>query len=247
MNWHPHIIDFRLYTQKSITIATFLGGPLIGGYMLARNLWNLDKHKWAVISLLIGLGLTVAALIYGFSTPAYFQSKVPLLFIAPISASMIFILIELFHNKDIQQFLVNGGKKASTKTAALIGVLGFVLLGFIVSIHVFTREAEYEIMTFGNLEHQVLYNEAVPPEEIQRLGNFLLEQEYFNNFQKRSVVFLSKDHHYELKLISDTRFWGDPEINLELQVMETLLNSAGFYKNVQLKLTDQYLASEKDI
>ena len=57
----------KLYSKRGIMIATLIGGPLAGGYLLAKNLKIVNQHKktgqiWAIATAAL-LGLVAFAII----------------------------------------------------------------------------------------------------------------------------------------------------------------------------------------
>ncbi|MES2478599.1 MAG: hypothetical protein V4561_05905 [Bacteroidota bacterium] len=41
----PKIVNFRLYKKSTITISTFLAGPLVGGYFIAENFKHFGEEN----------------------------------------------------------------------------------------------------------------------------------------------------------------------------------------------------------
>ena len=52
-------IKLRFYSQRAITIATYLGGPLAAGYLVRQNFINLGKKDYGKYALIIGIVLTL--------------------------------------------------------------------------------------------------------------------------------------------------------------------------------------------
>jgi len=47
--------DIKLYSQKSIGIATFIGGPIAAGYLVMKNFIELDKPDDGKKAFIIGV------------------------------------------------------------------------------------------------------------------------------------------------------------------------------------------------
>ena len=45
--------DLKFYSQKSISIATFIGGPLAAGYLIRENYLELNKPNTAMRALTV--------------------------------------------------------------------------------------------------------------------------------------------------------------------------------------------------
>jgi hypothetical protein len=69
--------DIKLYSSKAISGATFLGGPLVAGYLIGENFKALDKPNEGRNSLIIGIISTI--ILFGgiFMVPENMIDKIP--------------------------------------------------------------------------------------------------------------------------------------------------------------------------
>ena len=118
--------DFKLYKDRAIFVGTFLGGPIVAGYLSAENFKKLgqpDKVKktWTI-------AIIVTIVIFGgvFLIPDI--EKIPRYIIPILYASIAQYLVQKFQGDVIKSHIENGGQVYSIWRAVWIGAVGAVLL-----------------------------------------------------------------------------------------------------------------------
>ncbi|WP_223034416.1 hypothetical protein [Hanstruepera marina] len=69
--------DIKLYSSRAISGATFLAGPLAGGYMVSENFKAINKPAEGRNALLIGILVTIAVFSVVFFVPQDILDKIP--------------------------------------------------------------------------------------------------------------------------------------------------------------------------
>lgn len=124
--------DFELYSGSSISIGTFLGGPLAAGILIRENYKALDKKKKGNIALVIGI--IAAIILFGgiFSVPERYMEKLPNALIPVTYVAIVWGIVEQIHGPLLKQHKEFGNKFASFWKAAgiglLAGIVSFVLV-----------------------------------------------------------------------------------------------------------------------
>jgi hypothetical protein len=115
---------FKLY--KDIYVGTFLGGPLVAGYLATENckqLGQTDKVKtiWAI-------AILATIIIFGgvFLIPNIM--KVPIYIIYLIYTGIAQFLIQKFQGEAIKAHIAAGGQTYSVRRVLYIGLVGLVIL-----------------------------------------------------------------------------------------------------------------------
>jgi hypothetical protein len=72
----------RYYTPGQVSLATILGGPLAGGYLLSRNYLLFGSPKKAKAALLWSSAVFIGAIGLGYALPAHTSGIVPAAIIA---------------------------------------------------------------------------------------------------------------------------------------------------------------------
>jgi len=118
----------KLYSQRAIAIATFFGGPAAAGYLMKKNLEELDK---ASVGLKIYItGIVVTILIFsGISLmPDHVIDKVPNSIIPAIYTLIVYLIAEKMFGQTLKDHASAGGTFYNNWKAAGIGAVFMVIL-----------------------------------------------------------------------------------------------------------------------
>jgi len=118
--------NFKLYNDWAIYVGTFLGGPLVAGYLAAENFKELGEPDKVRNTWIVAIGATI--LIFGsiFLIPNI--EKIPN-YIIPITYTLIAqFLVRRFQGAAIKNHIQNGGQVYSTWRSVWIGLVGLVVL-----------------------------------------------------------------------------------------------------------------------
>lgn len=121
--------ETKLYSQKAIGIATFLGGPLAAGFLIRRNFINLNKERAGLTALLLGFVSTFALLAAIFMVPENVIDSVPNSLIPAIYTGIIYLIVEKIQGTDLKAHAEQEREFYSGWRAAGIGTIGLVLFG----------------------------------------------------------------------------------------------------------------------
>ena len=121
----PSTITRKLYNEKAVLIGTFLGGPLVGAYLIAQNFKALDESVRAGRTWLIAIGVFLLAIGLGF-IPGL--EKIPAVAYSFAFCTAAHSLTKKYQGSRIALHQTAGGQLYSTGRAALIGVLGCVIM-----------------------------------------------------------------------------------------------------------------------
>lgn len=129
--------DIRLYSAIAILISTFLGGPLVAGYMIGENFKSLHKPTAGRNSLIIGIVSTITMILLLWVLPDNIVDKISPSSIPTAYATMAFMIINQTQGKILKLHKKNGNAFFSvwrvftiSLLAALITSLGMLALIF---------------------------------------------------------------------------------------------------------------------
>ncbi|MEO8712007.1 MAG: hypothetical protein ABI405_07795 [Parafilimonas sp.] len=117
--------DFKLYKDRAIYVGTFLGGPLVAGYLAAENFKQLGQYNKVKTTWIIAAVATI--IIFGGVLLIPNVEKIPGYIIPLIYTVIAQFLVKHFQGKDINEHIKNGGQTYSVWRAVLIGLLGLVI------------------------------------------------------------------------------------------------------------------------
>jgi peptidoglycan/LPS O-acetylase OafA/YrhL len=130
--------DFKIYKERAIYVGTFLGGPLVAGYLAAENFKKLAQPDKARSAWLIAIASTIALVAIVFLIPNI--EKIPSYIIPIIYAGLAQYLVQKNQGAAIKLHVEKGGPVFSVWRAAWLGLIGAaVLFGIIFGILLLTN------------------------------------------------------------------------------------------------------------
>ena len=125
-NLLPFQPTFKLYIDRAIYVGTFLGGPLVAGYLAAENFKQLGQTDKVKTTWIIAILATIIILSGIFLIPNI--EKVPNYIIPLVYTAIAQFLVQKFQGTAIKIHIEIGGQTYSIWRAVWIGLVGFVIL-----------------------------------------------------------------------------------------------------------------------
>jgi len=123
-NIFPDMPENKLYTENAIRVATFLGGPLVAGYLIADNYKQLGETRQVRKTWLITIVSTVIIFVIAWYLPDDFPHL-----IVPIAYTVgVYYLVERLQGAKIKAHVAAGGMTWSMGRAVLVSVVGLVIM-----------------------------------------------------------------------------------------------------------------------
>ena len=123
----------KLYRDSSLWIATFFGGPLAAGYVIAENFKDLGETSKARNTWIFTIPITILVFIAAFNIPktVYFPNQI----IPIISVVVSHLILTNLQGKQINRHINLGGELYSGWRALLVGIICLLLtLGVILGV-----------------------------------------------------------------------------------------------------------------
>ena len=117
-----------LYSQKGISIATFLGAPLAACFLIRKNYIELQNKKAGDIALVIGILSTLFIFVGLFFVPENIIDFIPNQIIPLIYTGIIYLMVEKYQGKELKAYEEQGRKFISNWKAFTIGILTAVII-----------------------------------------------------------------------------------------------------------------------
>lgn len=180
------IHGLTLYDANSVGLATLLGSPVAGSFLMALNYRRLAMTGKAVVTLIVGVIVTGFAILFGWNLPASVKF--------PIALALLLVtkwLAQSLQGATVKYHVDHGGRLGSRWMAFGSGV-GFMAV--IVAIAFFavsksTYATAKTSVTFGTKD-EVYYSGSATRQEAESVGNVLKAGGYFTD--RGADVFLSK-------------------------------------------------------
>jgi hypothetical protein len=115
----------KIYTLRAIQVATFLGGPLIAGYLISENYRVFNEDKKSKVAILGGVMATI--LLFGIIFMLPDTKKVPT-YIIPIAYSWAtYLLVQQLMGAQMKAHLAVGGQVYTIWRAVLASLIGLTV------------------------------------------------------------------------------------------------------------------------
>ena len=130
----------KLYKDSAIYIGTFLGGPLVAGYLAAENFKQLGQKEKVTKTWLIAIVVTIVIFGGVFLIPGI--EKIPN-YIIPLAYTLVAqLLIQRFQGAAVKAQIAAGGQTYTAWRAVWIGLVGLVILLAIIFVILFFTDKE---------------------------------------------------------------------------------------------------------
>ncbi|HLZ89907.1 MAG TPA: hypothetical protein VKQ52_21790 [Puia sp.] len=125
--------DYKLYKDRDISIATFLGGPPIAGYLAAENFKRLGETRKARVAWIIAIVVTILIFASVFLIPGI--ERIPSYLIPLIYSTLARFLVQKYQGAELKAHAFAGGQFYNVWRAVLISLIGLaVLLGLLFAL-----------------------------------------------------------------------------------------------------------------
>lgn len=118
----------KLFSQRAISIATYIGGPAAAGYLVKKNYEAFDQPEKGKKSFIIGIISTILMFAGIFSIPEHIIDKVPNFLIPAIYTGIIYRIVEKIQGKWLNEHKKSGGEFYSGWKATGIGAIFMVII-----------------------------------------------------------------------------------------------------------------------
>jgi hypothetical protein len=117
----------KLYSINEISLASLIGGPLAGFYLISTNFEVLDKKSLSNTNFILGI---IAAIFLGVVIvliPQDIMDKVPGILIPALFVPPIYFYAKKVQGQEIKEYFNNGGIKHSLRETVGISVLALII------------------------------------------------------------------------------------------------------------------------
>lgn len=125
----------KLFSQSSIALATYFGGPIAAGYLIKKNFDAYDQKDNGNKAFIIGIVATIVIFVGIYFIPEAVLDKIPNLLIPAIYTGIIYLIVEKIQGKWLKDHKAEGGVFHSGWKATGIGAIFLVILvAFVVGV-----------------------------------------------------------------------------------------------------------------
>lgn len=213
-----------IYTQNSIWAGSLLGGPLVAGYIIARNFKAFNESNKAWVTWIITIGTTAVIFGVAFLLPDMTWRGIPVAYTA-----MAYALIRHYQGAKIDAHI-----KASGATHGYLNIIGVSIAGLIITLipviviavalveidetetHNSSPGRNLEspvVREYQALKHEIYFLRSnMSVGEIDKLAAGLTKTGFFNEASRRQVYVRKVKDTYEVYVPCVPEITTDPNI-----------------------------------
>jgi hypothetical protein len=192
----------KVYRDKVIYRATFLGGPLVAGYMMASNFKVFGENEKAKWTWFWTIFFTVALFGTLFFLPQNLLDKTPKYIIPLLYSIATLSIVKHYQGQKIDAHLSAGGQKYNGWRAFTISLIGLaiILIPVLGTYYVFNSELS-TTRTYGSLKHTIAFDEKnISSMEVDSIANALSTTGFFDEAQQKEVFVKKIGNAYEISI-----------------------------------------------
>lgn len=235
----------KAFKEKAIWIGTFLGGPLVAGYLLSENFKTFNQTDKVKPTWIITIITTILIFILAFLIPENINIPNQLF---PIAYSVIaYGLYKKYQEKDFDTFIKHGGLTHNWWKVigiSLISLLITVLSLFaIIFVSDSIQQENISTKTYGLVaKHEIDFNrENISEIEVDKIADGLRETGFFDMSVPKYVFVKKTENKYEISISVINGIENDNEALKHFVDLRKQLDSFFPNKKIEIKLTVDYL------
>lgn len=203
----------KIYTEKAIAVGTFLGGPLVAGYLMSENFKVFHESNKVAKTWIISILSTIAVFRLIFVIPE--SINIPNVLFPLIYMGIVGYLTKIYQQQNINQHIEKGGETFSGWRTAGISIVGcMVTIMPIVGFVFFNQAANGEITelskSYGIMNHQISYQNTIKEDEVDKIAHALTATTFFDDAQTKYIYLEKIDHNYEISIACDESVQYNP-------------------------------------
>ena len=195
----------KVYKARALYGATFLGGPLVAGYIFAENFKALNQPEKVSKTWIITILATFLIFLVIFLLPESVEIPNQLI---PITYTLLAVgLFKMYQDDKVSNHLNNGGLSYGWGRAALIGIVGFVvtMLPIIAVVYVSNPDLSFTPINSKNYgviaKHEIAYYESnISESEVDRIAEGLTEIGFFDRIETKYIYAEKSGKKYSISI-----------------------------------------------
>ncbi|MDP4203179.1 MAG: hypothetical protein Q8861_10815 [Bacteroidota bacterium] len=204
----------KIYTDRLIWAGTFLGGPLVAGYLIAENFKVLNEPDKVKKTWIFAILATV--IIFGgiFLIPDL--EKIPRQLIPLIYTAIAYFIVQHYQGEKIKTYIKDGGLSYKWWRALLIGLIGTVItilpIFGIAYLSDTAKEATITTKTYGIVKHEIAFDkDNIQEKDIDKLADGFIKTTFFDQSVTKYVFVKRIDKNYEISISCNKSVTDSPE------------------------------------
>lgn len=240
----------KVFGTGAISLATFLGGPLAGGFVMAKNFRLFGQPRAALNAVFLGIITTILLFLALLYLPEGIFDKIPNAIIPAIYTGVIGILADRMQGPAIRKLMEEGAVKASNWIAAGYGFIGLVIYGALIAVAIFAVPfAGYPKNMQIDENITLYYSGDVEDMQVLRVSEAIKSSRFMEGSAGADIFLKEEDDFFALTFIlPDTSAISDELVVHDFTMLEKYLNyNLNPAKPLEIRFADLELTYEMDL
>lgn len=193
----------KIYPEKAISVGTFLGGPLVAGYLMAENFKVFGEFEKAKKTWIITIFSTI--LIFGLIFLIPESVAIPNVVFPLIYMAIAVYLTKRFQEQKINKHIENGGEEVNWWRTMGISFIGCVVTVAVIMGISFLNEAASGRLTestkkYGTMNHEIAYQSNINEHEVDKIAHSFQKGTFFDEALTKYVYLEKINNNYEISI-----------------------------------------------
>lgn len=235
----------KTYKDKAFWLGTFLGGPLVAGYLWAENFKAIGEHEKAKPTWIIAVLVTIVIFGGVFFIPD--TVNIPNQLIPIAYTAIAFGIFKIFQEEKVKEHIDNGGAIFGWGRVILVGIIGLFVTTVPVYALVYATDAAQESIisykTYGLMaKHEIAYdNTTISEIELDNIARGFSEIGFFGMYEAQ-YVYVEKDgplYQISISVLQGTE--NNTEAIAYFSLLRNQIDDHLKSNNVEILLVVEYL------
>ena len=203
----------KIYSERAIWAGTFIGGPLVAGYLIAENFKTFNKTTAARNTWIFAILATIVIFGGVFLIPN--AEKLPRQIIPIIYTAIAYALVKHYQGIEINAHVSTGGPVFSwwrTLGISIVGLLITIIPVFgIAYLSDNSTNAATDTKTYGTMKHEIAFDKSnITEGEVDKLADALTKATFFDDALTKYVYAKKAGKNYEISISCDISVTSNP-------------------------------------
>jgi hypothetical protein len=191
-------------------VGTFLGGPLVAGYLIAENFKSFSDPDQAKKTWIYAIIATIV--IFGgiFLIPD--TVKIPNQIIPLIYTGIAYYLVQHFQGQKITAYINAGGQIYSWWRTIGVGLIGLAITLIPIFGVAYVSNSATTTKSYGIMKHEIDFDKSnIKESEVDKLANGFTKATFFDDAATKYVYAKKVGDNYELSISCNKSITSSPE------------------------------------
>ncbi len=235
----------KIYKDKAFWVGTFLGGPLVAGYLFTENFKTLGQPEKVKPTWIISVIATLV--IFGgiFWIPG--NIPIPNQIIPIVYSAIAFGLFKKYQEENASKHIYNGGLVYSWGKVIVVGIIGLLITLAPIFTYVYLtdtlEQANISTKIYGEtVKHEIDFDQSnISEQEIDKIGAGFVETGFFDLSIAKYIYVVKNGTKYEISISSIQGIEKDEDALKEFGTLRNQMDGYLPNKKVEFKLVVDYL------